>query len=238
MFSDFMAFSEGDFVKVEYSAYRVTDNALVFTTSMEAAKKGGLYDEHTIYGPQLIVVGKGTAIKGLDQAIRGMSVDESKSVEIAPADAYGERKSELVGVISNAEFKKKDIAPYPGMRIELDGDIATVLAVNSGRVLVDRNHPLAGEKLKYEIKVVAKVDADPERVKAIAESYSLKPEKVALEPDGATILFGTEAKKDAGFFLDKNRLVNAVLEYMPKIKKVSITEEYSREKEKQSDAKN
>src|SRR5271157_5833621 len=164
-----MSFKEGDFVRIEYTAKRTTDNSLVYTTIEKVAKDADVFNSETKYGPQLIVVGKNNAIKGVENAVKGMAVGETKKIEIEPKDAFGERDESLVNVMRLSDFRDREMDPQPGMQVNIDGTIATVKSVNSGRVVVDLNHPLAGEKLLYEIKVLDKVDSEADRVKAVAD---------------------------------------------------------------------
>ncbi len=232
-----MAFADGDFVKVEYSAWREADRKLVYTTSKRVAEENGSFDEKGRYAPQLIVLGKGNTIKGVENAIRGMSVDETKKVEIQPGDAFGYRNNELVKVMPLADFRKRDIDPYPGMSLDIDGSAATVKSVNSGRVVVDINHPLAGEKLLYEIKVVAKLDRDEDRVRALAEMYALAPDSVVVNSGKAMVVFGDNVEKDANYLINKNDFVHAVVHYMGSIRNVTVEESYPREKVEAADKK-
>lgn len=226
-----MAFKEGDFVKIEYSAWRIADNSLVFTTDEKKAQDAGIFEKDARYGPQFIVIGKGMLIKSLEDAIKGMSPNEVKKLELEPKDAFGERSQELIRVMSISDFRKKEIEPYPGLRVDIDGISATVKSVNSGRVLVDANHPLAGKKVRYEIKVTSQVTAKEEKVGAFAEMYALKPSKIEIEGGNATLVFGSEIKKDANFLVNKSQVVNSILAYMDDISKVTTKEEYERGKE-------
>jgi FKBP-type peptidyl-prolyl cis-trans isomerase 2 len=228
-----MSFKDGDFVKVEYSAWRTADNSLVFTTDKKKAEESGIYNKDVKYGPQLIVLGKKSVIKGLEEVLKGMSLNETKKIEIEPKDAFGERSSDLVRVIPIADFRKRDINPYPGMQLDIDGATAIVKSVTSGRVLVDLNHPLAGEKLVYEIKVDSLISDIKEKVNAIADSYSLKPDSVSVNNAVATAVFGPNTKKDADYFVNKTAFVNTVLSYLDSISKVEVKEEFEREKQKE-----
>ena len=94
-----MAFNDGDFVRVDYSAWRVADNKLIYTTIKKVAEDSGDVDKEAKYTPQLIVVGKGNSIKGVESAVRGMSANETKKVELAAKDAFGEKDASLVKVM-------------------------------------------------------------------------------------------------------------------------------------------
>ena len=228
-----MSFNDGDFIKVEYSAWRASDGTMVYTTQKEMAEKNDIYNKDRVYGPSLVIIGKHTVIRGLEKAIKEMNVNETKKVEVAPEDAFGERNPELVRVMHAADFKKRDIDPRPGMQIDLDNTVAVITAVNSGRVTVDANHPLAGEKITYELRIVAKVDDEKEKVAALVEMAGIKPDSVKLENETAEIGFDEKSEKNADYFINKTAAVNAILEYMPKINKVVVKEEHTRKEKKQ-----
>ncbi|HUB92689.1 MAG TPA: peptidylprolyl isomerase [Candidatus Saccharimonadales bacterium] len=227
-----MAFKDGDFVKVDYSLWRTADNELMRTTEKKLAEEKGIYNEEVRYMPQLIIIGKDNALKALWDALKTMDVGQSRKLELEPKDAFGERDQNLVRVMPVADFRKKEIEPRPGMQIDIDGVIATIKSVNSGRVMVDANNPLAGEKVRYELRVVSKVEKDDEKVKVIAETYALEPDRVEMREGQARVFFGLKTKMNADYFVNKNYLVNAVLEYMPDVKKVVVEEEYERLQEK------
>jgi len=235
--SDFMAFKDGDFVEIEYTAWRVADNSIAFTTDKKKAEEGGIYNKNTKYGPQLVVIGKGNVISGLEKAIKEMKVNEVRKVELSPEEAFGERNPDLVRVMSLSDFRSRDINPYPGMQLEIDGYLATVKSVNSGRVLVDLNHPLAGERLLYEVKVDRLIEGDKEKVDALARSYNIEPKSVELSNGVAKVVIGNDVKKDSDYFVNKTLFVRSVLDYISSINKVVIEEEYEREAKEEKDQK-
>lgn len=232
MIGDIVSFNNGDFIKVEYSAWRASDGAMVYTTQKDVAEKNGIYNKDRAYSPSLVIIGKHTVIKGLESAIREMGIGESRKVDVSAEDAFGERNPDLVRVMHASDFKKRDIDPRPGMQIDLDGTVAVITAVNSGRVTVDANHPLAGERLTYEVKVVSKVDKEDERIAALAEMSGLRADSVKTENNTAELLFKEDIEKNADYFVNKTATVNAILEYMPGIRRVVIREEYARKDEK------
>ncbi len=228
---------DGDFVKIEYSVYRAIDNSLVYTTNEELAKKNNIYDEKQAYKPILIVIGKDHIVKGVDKVIKDMNVGEEKKIELEPKDAYGERNQDLVRVISINDFRKRDIEPYPGLKIDLDGLPAVVTSVNSGRVIVDANHPLAGEKVVFDIKIIEKVEKTEDKLKELFDSYSLSPSSYKIENKVLNLTFDSKIKKDADYLIKKSNLVNAILNYLDEIEKVVSIEEYEKEKEKEEPKK-
>ncbi|MDE1825610.1 MAG: peptidylprolyl isomerase [Candidatus Micrarchaeota archaeon] len=224
-----MSFKDGDFVKIEYTAWRAADNQIVYTTDEKKARESGVYYETAKYGPQLVVVGKSNVIKGLADALKGMNVSELRKVELEPTEAFGERDQNLVRVMPLSDFKNRDMSPYPGMQLDLDGVIATVKSVNGGRVLVDANHPLAGEKLIYEVRVVSKLEKEEEKVKELAESYSFRPKSVKIEGGSVVVEVDKDIEKNSEYFVNKSTFVNMLLRDMDQVQRVEVREEYARD---------
>ena len=87
-----------------------------------------------------------------------MRVGESKTVEIAPGDAYGPRRDVLVTSIPRGQTQFP-VEPQVGMRFGLPlqdgGQLEVVVTeVTDTHVTIDGNHPLAGQKLIFDVELV------------------------------------------------------------------------------------
>ncbi len=152
---------KGDVVEVEYTLRDATTGEVIETTSAEVAKEAGIYDEKKRYGPRIVVVGEGSLLPGLEEALIGMKEGEEKEIEIPPEKAYGLRDPKKIKRYSLGEFRKAGIKNvYPGMVVEIGGNIGIVKSVSGGRVIVDFNNPLAGKTIKAKVKVL-KVYKEP-----------------------------------------------------------------------------
>ena len=158
-----MVFKDGDFLEIEYTAWNDSDNSVLATTEESVAKDSGVYNKDIKYGPTLVVLGSNAVVKGLERELTGMDVNQKKSFVLEPQEAFGERIADLVKVMPLSQFKSQNINPYPGMRLNVDNISVTVMSVGSGRVVVDANHPDAGKKIKYEVKVIKRIDAEDEK---------------------------------------------------------------------------
>jgi len=105
------------------------------------------------------VLGSGTIIPGLDEAIAGMQVNESKTVWIPAEKAYGAYKDSLVHVVNRstlpAEMNPK-IGDVYTVRRGSDGAYANVEVINTtpDSITWDENHKLAGKNLTFTFTVV------------------------------------------------------------------------------------
>ncbi|MDA3792643.1 MAG: peptidylprolyl isomerase [Elusimicrobia bacterium] len=121
-------------------------------------KNGDVFDSSKDGKPLEFTVGDGKIIPGFDKAVRGMKIDEEKEISIESDNAYGDKKEELIQNVPMKSFPE-DFEPEIGRRLNLqsqdgqkfNGEITTV---NDESITVDLNHPLAGEDLIFDIKLV------------------------------------------------------------------------------------
>jgi FKBP-type peptidyl-prolyl cis-trans isomerase SlyD len=104
--------------------------------------------------------GHGQIIPGLEQSLYGMAVNDEKSVVIAPIDGYGEPNPENFELVPKNTFPQ-DMELAEGMVLSIrdtnSGQIfqAHIVEIRSDSVLLDLNHPLAGETLYFDVKIIA-----------------------------------------------------------------------------------
>jgi len=138
------AIRDGDTVRIHYTG-SLTD--------------GTTFDSSRGRDPLEFVVGSGHLIKGLDAALPGMQVGETKTVNIACADAYGPINPALHQGVPRAAMPD-DIALEVGMQLQMQTPEGqpmpvTVTAIDDAQVMLDANHPLAGRDLVFEFEVVS-----------------------------------------------------------------------------------
>ena len=119
---------------------------------------GTQFDSSAGRDPLEFALGSGQVIAGFDNAVDGMSVGESKSVTIPPAEAYGERHEQLVQQVPKSALPD-EIDPTVGMQLQSrspEGQVMNLIVtdVDEQTVTVDANHPLAGQALTFAIELV------------------------------------------------------------------------------------
>ncbi len=112
--------------------------------------------------------GSGNIIAGLEREMEGMSIGESKSVVVAPADGYGEVDEEAFVEAPRDKFPK-DMPIKKGIEMELTGPegqpmYARIERLEGENVVLNLNHPLAGEELHFDVKVVGMREATAEEL--------------------------------------------------------------------------
>jgi len=143
-----------DCVKIEYDAYDSESMALFDTTSNATAKKHGLLQEGKNYGPIKLIVGKGFAIKGLEESLIGKKEGESYEIKIPASKGFGIWTQNLTENLKISAFTDKKINPVKGMFVNINGRIAKIAFVGNRLVKVDYNHPLSSKDLLYKVKVL------------------------------------------------------------------------------------
>lgn len=116
--------------------------------------------------PLSILVGHGNIIPGLEKALEGREAGESFGVDVAAADAYGEKREGLSQRVPKKHFGGQRLEP--GMQVVLNTNFGqravTVQKVGMSVVDVDLNHPMAGKDLHFDIEVVEVREAKPEEI--------------------------------------------------------------------------
>lgn len=127
---------------------------------------GDVIDSSAGGAPLVYLQGAGNIIPGLEKALEGKAVGDELDVTVEPEDAYGEYSAELVSTLKASMFEGVDQLEV-GMQFHASGpdgqmQIVTIRDLDGDDVTVDGNHPLAGQRLNFKVKVVAVRDASEE----------------------------------------------------------------------------
>ncbi len=133
----------GDTVKVHYSGF--LDDGTVFDSSLERE-------------PFEFTLGQGMVIPGFEDAVVGMGVGDTKTVNIPTDQAYGPYRDELLVAVERSQVPP-NIEPDVGMELQIrtpEGTVTnvTITEMDENSITLDANHPLAGKDLIFEIKLV------------------------------------------------------------------------------------
>ena len=100
------------------------------------------------------VHGEGQLLPALEAGLLGMAVDESKTIDLDAAEAFGEINPDAIREVPLDSIPEDSREVGAQLRAEgFDGPIR-VSEIRDETVLLDFNHPLAGEQLKFEIRVL------------------------------------------------------------------------------------
>lgn len=186
---------KGDFVLLEMEG-RDSAGQVFDSTKGDIAKT-----LHGKEGPMLIIYGYAVIVKGIDNALKGMKQGESAKISLEANEAFGEKKTDKVKVYPVSEFIKagyKNLAPGMVMVINVPtGKLTgTIKSISNGRVTVDFNHPLAGKKVFYDIKVAKVISDMGEKVSKLCETLAMDA-TAAVDEKGKKITVMVKADKES-----------------------------------------
>ncbi len=138
---------------------QIADNAVVAIDYTLRNDEGEILDSSDGAQPLAYLHGAANIIPGLEQALAGKRAGDELEVSVEPEDAYGEYTLELVATLNRSMFEGIDelqvgmqfhaSAPDGGMQV------VTIRDIDGEQVTVDGNHPLAGQRLNFKVKVVS-----------------------------------------------------------------------------------
>ncbi len=104
------------------------------------------------------ITGAGQIIPGLEQALLGMSAGDSSRITVEPEDAYGPVSKDMFHEIPRGQFPD-DVKVEPGMTFHAQGPHGQIVMSvtelkDNDVVVVDLNHPLAGQQLFFDVNIV------------------------------------------------------------------------------------
>lgn len=119
---------------------------------------GQIFDSSHDREPLEFTLGEGRVIAGFEDAVIGMSLGEEKSIRIPCDKAYGPRREDMVAVFNSGQFPE-NLPPAVGQILQLkreDGMLIQVMVtdITGDQVTLDANHPLAGQDLIFDLKLV------------------------------------------------------------------------------------
>jgi len=128
------------------------------------------------------VFGYGALLPALEQALEGLPKGARKSVTLKPDEAFGKRDPKAVLEVLRDEFPE-DVAEGDVFDAEEDESseapggmvLLRVLEVTPDSVILDRNHPLAGQKVRFDVEALEVRPAREDEISA-AEAALEDPE--------------------------------------------------------------
>jgi len=227
-----MPFEKGDFILMDYVGKIVETGESFETTIEEVARREGTHREGSVYEPKLVVIGEGWVLKALDENLLNLELDKPVNIEIPPDKGFGNRDAGKVKLYSIRRLTARGITPRVGMRLEIDGRLATVRTIGSGRVQLDFNPPLAGKTLAYEVTVRKKIETEMEKVQALIHrripTVDTSKFDVTFDQGNLTISIPEEAFYIEGLQLSKRGIFVDIQKFFPGIKTVEFTEVFKR----------
>lgn len=144
----------------------VADKRVVLMEYKLTGEDGSLIDQSG-NEPLAYLHGSGQIISGLEKELVGKQAGDELSVKVSPEEGYGEFDESLLTSVD-----KSDLAGIPELKVgmQIQGEspegvaIFTIREIQDDQVVLDANHPLAGQNLNFDVKVVSVREATEEEL--------------------------------------------------------------------------
>ena len=132
-------------------------------------REGRVLDTSRGAEPLACIQGAGQIIEGLESELTAMGAGEKRNIVVPPERGYGLRESELVKTVPRARLPVDDIRVGDQFQTGPDRQdpVVTIVAIEGDEVLLDANHPLAGQELHFEVELIARRAATPAELQAV-----------------------------------------------------------------------
>jgi FKBP-type peptidyl-prolyl cis-trans isomerase SlpA len=137
---------------------KVTSNSTVSVHYTGRLEDGTVFDSSLVEGrePLTATLGQGNLIPGFENGLVDMIVGEKKTIEIEPENAYGQINPQMVNEVAKAQVPEGVSGGDLLQAMSPAGPInVKVLDIKEDVVVLDANHPLAGQKLIFDLEVIS-----------------------------------------------------------------------------------
>jgi len=118
--------------------------------------------------PASFVMGDGSLLPGFENKLLGLKAGDEFIFSLKPAEAFGEINPDSIHPIDKRQFKNMDLGGNElseGLIVSFDGAgkrpmPGVVKKIEGDKVIVDFNHPLAGQTVAFKVKII-NVEATP-----------------------------------------------------------------------------
>lgn len=218
-----MTIQNGDFIRVSYTGKN--DDRIFDTTDEEIAKANGIYNEKGKYGGDVIIVGAGHTVAGLDEDFIGKDAGYTGSVTVPPEKAFGVRNPELIETIPITKFEQR---PQIGMPVQVDGRQGVVIRAIGRMAQVDFNRFLAGQTIIYDYEIKEKIEDNEGKVKGLLGLYIGKEFSIEINDQKATVEIEPELTYNQRWLMSKRQIAKEIIDNTD-INEVVYLERYNKD---------
>ena len=137
---------------------KIENNVVVAIDYTLTDESGKVLDTSIGRGALDYIHGRGNLIPGLENQLLGKVAGDKFEAIVEAVDGYGEKRDELINEVPRINFPQ-DVDITVGMEFQAQGpagvQMITVVKVTDNMITIDANHPLAGQKLIFDVEVVS-----------------------------------------------------------------------------------
>lgn len=114
--------------------------------------------------PLAFIEGSGQIMPALEAVIQGMQGGEKKKISLTADQAFGEYDKDQVFKVSRDQLPQQEITVGDQFQDDPEAPPLTVIEVDDDHIVMDRNHPLAGVDLVFDVSVIDTREATPDEI--------------------------------------------------------------------------
>ncbi|MDG1819874.1 MAG: peptidylprolyl isomerase [Porticoccaceae bacterium] len=124
---------------------------------------GAVVDSNFEGKPATFSIGDGNLLPGFEETLLGLHKDDQREFVVPPEKAFGQHNEQNLQRVAMDNFSELEIEPGAMFSFQNgDGELPGVITeILDGEVMVDFNHPLAGKKIIFQVKIM---DVIPENL--------------------------------------------------------------------------
>jgi FKBP-type peptidyl-prolyl cis-trans isomerase SlyD len=147
---------------------QIEDNVVVTLQYKLWLDDGEMVEESDADDPLMYLHGHDNIIPGLERALQGMRVGDKKRIVVEPEDAYGEYDPDDVEELALSALPP-ELNPEVGMVLAMEDSEghefeAVVTDLDEDTITLDFNHPMAGERLTFDVTITELREASKEEL--------------------------------------------------------------------------
>ncbi len=158
---------------------KIVENLFVAIDYCLTLDSGEEVDRSRAGNPLSFITGTGQIIPGLEKELMGMGAGDSANITVESDNAYGPPIEDLLHEIPCSQFPA-DVDIKPGIKLQAQSPngpiIILVKTVKDDTVTVDLNHPLAGQRLHFDVKIVEVREPNAQELASAAGGCSCSTE--------------------------------------------------------------
>lgn len=134
---------------------RIQEGSVVSFGYVIRTQDGAVLDASTPDEPGTYLHGAGLIASGLEAALLGGAVGDELTVEVGPEDGFGAHDGSAPIIVARERFPE-DLDLVVGMQCtdESESEALWIVALRDDEVVLDANHPLAGQSVVYEVTIL------------------------------------------------------------------------------------
>ena len=140
------------------ASHSVVEKGSKVSVEYTLSENGKVVESNSGKAPLTYEQGSGKMLPAFEEQLSGLKAGAAKEFDLSPEQAYGPVRKDLYQTVDAAQIPEEARKPGAMLMAQAQGGQqrpVRVHEVNGDKIVIDLNHPLAGKKLHFAVKVVS-----------------------------------------------------------------------------------